>query len=197
MKVKNGFTLIELLVVIAIIGLLSSVILASLSTARMKARDARRLADIRQIKLALELYYDAKGYYPGANWPGTNVLPACSDTPIQEWDCNGRLMSYVSGGGANSWDTLQTELAPYLAKLPRDPINSTCPPWTTASPCYSYAYGDVGRYLYPPTYTIYARLETPNHPQNCANNNYTYGRGYGQLNNYCGSWPTDGYLASP
>ena len=55
-RIERGFTLIELLVVIAIIGLLSSVILASLNTARMKGRDARRLADVKQLQLALELY---------------------------------------------------------------------------------------------------------------------------------------------
>ncbi len=59
-KQKNrGFTLIELLVVIAIIGILSSVVLASLNTARKKARDARRVSDMKQLQLALELFFDA------------------------------------------------------------------------------------------------------------------------------------------
>lgn len=61
---KGGFTLIELLVVIAIISLLSSVVLASLSTARTKARDAKRAADVKNVQLALEMYYDANGMYP-------------------------------------------------------------------------------------------------------------------------------------
>ena len=54
----RGFTLIELLVVIAIIGILSSVVLASLNTARIKARDAQRVSDVRQIQLAMEFFYD-------------------------------------------------------------------------------------------------------------------------------------------
>lgn len=58
-RTKKGFTLIELLVVIAIIGVLASVVLASLNSARKKSRDARRIADIKQIQLALELYFDA------------------------------------------------------------------------------------------------------------------------------------------
>jgi prepilin-type N-terminal cleavage/methylation domain-containing protein len=62
----RGFTLIELLVVIAIIGILSSVVLASLNTARQKSRDARRIADIKQLQLALELYFDSKATYPSS-----------------------------------------------------------------------------------------------------------------------------------
>jgi prepilin-type N-terminal cleavage/methylation domain-containing protein len=58
---NHGFTLIELLVVIAIIGILSSVVLASLNSARAKGRDARRISDLKQLQLALELYYDANG----------------------------------------------------------------------------------------------------------------------------------------
>lgn len=68
MKNKKGFTLIELLVVIAIIGILSSVVLASLSTARAKSRDARRISDLGQIQLALELYFDSSSTYPVATF---------------------------------------------------------------------------------------------------------------------------------
>ncbi|MBT3282822.1 prepilin-type N-terminal cleavage/methylation domain-containing protein [bacterium] len=66
-KENKGFTLIELLVVIAIIGILSSVVLASLNTARTKSRDAKRVSDIKQLQLALEFYFDANGSYPAAS----------------------------------------------------------------------------------------------------------------------------------
>lgn len=61
---ERGFTLIELLVVIAIIGMLSSVVLSSLNGARKKARDARRLSDLKQLQTALELYYSDNVAYP-------------------------------------------------------------------------------------------------------------------------------------
>ncbi len=62
-KNRLGFTLIELLVVVAIIGLLSSVILIAVMSARQKARDAARLGDVAQMTTALELYNaNFKGY---------------------------------------------------------------------------------------------------------------------------------------
>ena len=64
---QKGFTLIELLVVIAIIGILAAIVLVSLNTARSKARDTRRAADLNQVQLALEMYYDSNGSYPAGN----------------------------------------------------------------------------------------------------------------------------------
>ncbi len=60
----RGFTLIELLVVIAIIGLLSTVVISSLSTTRDRARDTNRVQEMKQIQTALELYYSKHGAYP-------------------------------------------------------------------------------------------------------------------------------------
>jgi prepilin-type N-terminal cleavage/methylation domain-containing protein len=60
---QGGFTLIELLVVIAVIGMLSTVAITSLNTARAKARDTRRKSDLEQILLAFEQYYFDHGTY--------------------------------------------------------------------------------------------------------------------------------------
>ncbi len=64
---KQGFTLIELLVVISIIGLLASVVLVSLSSSRIKARNSRRVSDINQISKAMELFFNASYSYPTSN----------------------------------------------------------------------------------------------------------------------------------
>ena len=64
MKNFRGFSLIELLVVIAIIGLLVGIIVPNLSTAKSTSRDARRVSDIHNIKLALALYYNDNMHYP-------------------------------------------------------------------------------------------------------------------------------------
>lgn len=61
---KRGFTLIELLVVIAIIGLLSTLAVVALGGAREKARDSKRLSDLKQIQTALELHYTENSSYP-------------------------------------------------------------------------------------------------------------------------------------
>jgi prepilin-type N-terminal cleavage/methylation domain-containing protein len=61
---KKAFTLIELLVVIAIIALVATIAIVSLQQARSSARDAKRIADIKQIQTALELYFNDAGQYP-------------------------------------------------------------------------------------------------------------------------------------
>ena len=64
----------ELLVVIAIIGILSSIVIASMTSARQKARDTKRISDIKQLQLALAFFADANSnHYPSA-------LTSCSDT---------------------------------------------------------------------------------------------------------------------
>ncbi|MBI2644960.1 prepilin-type N-terminal cleavage/methylation domain-containing protein [Candidatus Uhrbacteria bacterium] len=60
----KGFTLVELLVAIGIIGILSSIAVVSVSNVRAKARDAKRIADVKQIQTALESYFNDQNAYP-------------------------------------------------------------------------------------------------------------------------------------
>ena len=73
LKEQKGFTLVELLVVVAIIGLLSTLAAVSLGSARSKARDAKRLSDIKQLSTALELYYSDNNGYPAVAAAGINL----------------------------------------------------------------------------------------------------------------------------
>lgn len=99
---SRGFTLIELLVVIAIIGLLASVVLASVNVARAKARDAKRLADLHEIEKALQFYYDDHGVYP----------PVTYDS--------GSLAGWEVSTRGNFLETLAPS---YISQVPIDPLN--------------------------------------------------------------------------
>ncbi|MBU0546603.1 type II secretion system GspH family protein [Patescibacteria group bacterium] len=98
---QKGFTLIELLVVIAIIGMLSSIVLVSLGSARKKAMDAKRLQDMKQLTLALQMYYDKYEKYPDntdlgdvgcwGNWEAGNIVNGPTDPFIKPLEDEGLI----------------------------------------------------------------------------------------------------------
>lgn len=86
---NKGFSLIELLVVMFIIGILTSVLLPNLMSARQRAKDAQKISDVNAIKDALRLYYNDTQVYP-ANKPTIwavlpTYMPGVGDT---EFDYN-------------------------------------------------------------------------------------------------------------
>ena len=141
---SRGFTLIELLVVVAIIGMLASVVIASLGSSRMKARDARRIADLNEIRTALELYYSDNNQYPPTGW--------------NEWKC--------SFDDVN-WASLQADLERYIRTLPKDPLNTGYPHITG-----SYGYCYVRSTVSVNVYNLVTQLEDPNNPNSCEINGW-------------------------
>ncbi len=116
---KQGFTLIELLVVIAIIGLLASVIIVALSNEREKARDVTAQATIKQLQIALELYYNENGFYPpdvNRGWdPGlSKPLPYNTANPTQDCNVAANQPSCVCG----VWINCDTNTNPYPSYVP-------------------------------------------------------------------------------
>lgn len=107
---SRGFTLIELLVVISIIGLLTSVVLASLSTAREKSRNSRRLADLHQLEIAFRQIEDETGMLPQTS-PTSNACLGESSTSSICWG------NYARAGN----NTLNTQLQKYINPIPKDP----------------------------------------------------------------------------
>ncbi len=101
-KNKAGFSLVELLVVIAIIGVLATLAVISLQQARKSARDAKRIADIKQIQTALELYFNDWQEYPAASSvtstiaSGSNIYMAVLPTAPSPADgsCTANQNSY-------------------------------------------------------------------------------------------------------
>ena len=106
---KKGFTLIELLVVIAIIGLLSTLAVVALNSARQKSRDSKRVADVKQIQTALELYFA----------DSTNGYPSLSNQVLGSANFKSLCTSGFSAGGTACTGTTYMGLVP-AAPTPYD-----------------------------------------------------------------------------
>lgn len=101
MTKQKGFTLIELLIVIAIIAVLATLALVSLTAAQQRSRDTKRVADMKSMQTAMELFYSENASYPGLNSSNTN------DTD----------------NIANSWSDLSDIMRSYISALPVPPTN--------------------------------------------------------------------------
>ncbi len=189
---KGGFTLIELLVVIAIIGVLSSIVLGSVSAARMKSRDAKRIADLHEIKSALELYYVDHGAYPVVG-------------PSDSWNATYWAFSHCDASNVPcGWTYLQSVLAPYISSLPRDPVGpdagvTNVRPWAAAGR-YNYGYLSVDG----GTYDLVAQFETQGYALGCTAKQYIFKQylsgaiptGLSAPGIWCGPWNGNLYSAN-
>ncbi len=133
----RAFTLIELLVVIAIIGLLTGIILTSLTSSKAKSRDAERVSDLGQIQLALELYFDRCHSYPlsATNNAGTDLADGVAHCSDQQ----GNPVVFSN----------------YISKIP-------VPPSGTSQNYYGYVSSIPSGGTVPTDYVLYTVLESTN-----------------------------------
>ena len=130
-----GFTLIELLVILSIISLLSSVIFANVNSARLRARDARRIAELSQLNRALTLYFNSSS----GNYTYPPLPASCGSA------------TWALSSQTACWTELAVTLNPYLSVFPVDPINKTI-----GNDAYVYAYQPINGVL---GYRLGANLE--------------------------------------
>ncbi len=118
-----GFTLLELIVVAGIVGLLTSVILSSLTGARRSARDALRITDMHQVQQALELFKFKCGFYPGrysVSQPGLNGCVGGTGL-TNDPDPNAGL-DFVNPGDWGALNDFLKEAEIGISGIPYDPV---------------------------------------------------------------------------
>ena len=170
---KQGFTLVEVLIVISIIALLAGITITAIGPARKKGRDAQRVSDLANIRIALAIYKSVNGRYPISDY-GQSVGWAISKN--------------ISSGGSEPirWTNLKGELAPYTS-LPLDPLDKGLPvtlgPWVTGNYLYAYRSDSMGS-----KYDLVTQFEDTKNPNRCE----VKGWKYHTLNElyWCPEWPS-------
>ncbi len=151
----GGFTLIELTISIAIIGILSTIIIVSLNSARQKSRDAKRVRNIEEIRTAIELYIAGHGNAPDLGDSNCSVVDN-NDPYIYYSSCHTNDFN----GTSHPWSDFESQIQPYMKTVPKDPCGLAC-----YDPSGNYKYRGYFTYTYqapgtlapinnPPTTTI-------------------------------------------
>lgn len=160
---KKGFTLVELLVVIAIIGLLSTIAIVSLGSARAKARDTKRIADMKQVATALEQYFSDQGGYPSVTTAGTYiVLGSTNAKMLVSTNTTAAGTATGSFGAAGSSGTVYMGNIPSYPTPGKSGVSSGCAT-AAANADYCYTSGTTwAAGTFSTTYTMVWGLENTN-----------------------------------
>jgi prepilin-type N-terminal cleavage/methylation domain-containing protein len=185
---KKGFTLVELLVVISIIGLLSTIAIVSLGSARAKSRDTKRVADMKQMFTALEQYYtDYSGYPTVATVGAYPSIAAVNDIVLGS--TNADVLSNTNAAApGSSCTTTCGSFSPvgvagiggivYMGNLPSYPMPGQSGAKTDCSAngaayCYTADTAWATTASYATKYSIFWQLEAKNPAANLNGTNCT------------------------
>lgn len=138
LNLKKGFTLVELLVVIVIIGIVASITFVSLNSVRAKARDSKRIADIRQFQMALEMYRNDNGVYPSFATSGQVLMSSSTGVTY--------MAKIPTAPGSNSNDiytyqSVSSSVSYTIAYQLEKPLESTTTLASIATPGQVYSPG--------------------------------------------------------
>jgi len=187
---KKGFTLVELLVVISIIGLLSTIAIVSLGSARAKSRDTKRIADMKQFSTALEQYYSDQGGYPAvttmlATWTASGTPPvaplAANDIVLGTATSNTLTSINTTAPSTPATSSIGSGTAGtvYMGNIPKYPTpgqsgkTSDCAGWAgSAAYCYT-SNASWAASTFATDYKLFWELEAQNPAANLNGTNCT------------------------